>query len=217
MTLETYLAYLATVFVFFARPPGPSQLLFMAHALRRGNPGAMPVLAGDLSANALQMLAAGLGLAGAVVASANLFLTIKWAGVAFLVWTGIRLWRAAGRAGGRAERGALEPGRGPLFRQGFVTSAANPYAILFFAALFPQFIDPSEPLALQLAVLGGTYLAVDGALLLAWGGAVRALGQRLGPRVERAMGRISGALMIGAACLLALRDLGPGASPAPAR
>ena len=65
MTLELYLAYLATCAVFFATPPGPSQLLMISNSLRHGVRRSGWTVAGDLSANALQMLAAGLGLADA--------------------------------------------------------------------------------------------------------------------------------------------------------
>ena len=56
-----------------------------------------------------------------------------------------------------------------LFRQGFITSSANPFAVMFFAVLFPQFINPEVSTLPQLAILGVTYLLVDGVILLAWG------------------------------------------------
>ena len=64
----------------------------------------------------------------------------------------------------------VHPGRRfAVFRQGFVTSMANPFAVVFFGALFPQFIDASLPVMPQLFILGLTYLVVDGAILLLWG------------------------------------------------
>ena len=56
-----------------------------------------------------------------------------------------------------------------LFRQGFITSSANPFAVMFFAALFPQFIDPTASTLPQLGILGGTYLLVDGIILIGLG------------------------------------------------
>ncbi len=82
MILETYLAYLVAVLIFFAHPPGPSQLLFVAHSMRLNVKKAMPTLAGDLTANSLQIMIAGFGLAGLIQLSATFFLTIKWLGVA---------------------------------------------------------------------------------------------------------------------------------------
>lgn len=203
MTPETYLLYLATVLVFFAHPPGPSQILFMAGSMQHGVRGAMPIMAGDLSANSLQILIAGFGLAGLVAISATAFTVVKWAGIAYLVWVGLRMIRQTRKSGGRAETTA--PGRGALFRQGFITSAANPYAVIFFASLFPQFITLSAPIAPQVAILGITYIIIDGTILVIMGAAAARLFQMLGSKFERWAGLVSGAGLLIAAALLALR------------
>ncbi len=203
MTLEAYLLYLATVAVFFATPPGPSQLLMISNSLRHGVRASLATAAGDLSANSLQMTAAAFGLAAAVAASQEALSVIKWAGVAYLVWVGVRTLRA--RPADPSAAANRPAGRGRLFRQGFLTSAANPKAVVFFAALFPQFIDPTRPIWPQLLILGTTYLVVDGVLLVVWGSlSVRLLGGLR--RSGRLINRLSGSLMIGAAGLLALKD-----------
>lgn len=196
MSPDLYLAYLAVLAAFFATPPDVSQLLVMSNSLRHGVRRSLWTVAGDLSANTLQMIAAGLGLTAVIASSAGGLTVLKWAGVAYLLWLGVRRLLA------RAPAGMIEGGAaaraGALFRQGFLTSAANPYAVIFFGALFPQFIDPARPLVPQLLILGGTYLAVDGLLLIAWGAvAVRAFG-RVRAGFGRWADRISGALMIGA-------------------
>jgi len=201
MTLETYLLYLATVLVFFAHPPGPSQILFMAGSMQHGPRRAMPIMAGDLSANAIQIMVAGFGLVGLVALSAGVFTAVKWAGIAYLVYLGLRMILTA-----RAAPGApAAPNRAALFRQGFVTSAANPYAVVFFAALFPQFIDPGVAVAPQVALLGLTYLVVDGAILILMGATAARLFTLLGTRFARWSGIVSGAGLLIAAGLLALR------------
>ncbi len=170
MSLEIYLAYLATVFVFFARPPGPSQLLFMAHSMQRGvSKRSVPVMAGDLSANTIQILIAGFGLAAIATSSALFFTIVKWAGVAYLVWLGVKSILSA-RSG---TTDLTPPTPSALFRQGFITSSANPYAIVFFAALFPHFLTPQADLPLQIAILGLTYIVIDGFLLVVLGGLAR--------------------------------------------
>jgi threonine/homoserine/homoserine lactone efflux protein len=202
MPLETYLAYLFTLGVFFATPPGPSQLLMISNSARHGLKPSLFTACGDLSANALQMTAAAFGLAGALALSGDLLIALKWAGVAYLVYIGIRTFRAGGRA---AHGVAAAVSRRHLYRQGFLTSAANPKAVFFFAALFPQFIDPALAVWPQLLILGATYIAVDGFLLVLWGSAaeraLRALAARPGW-----LNRVSGGLMIVAAGLLALKD-----------
>ena len=211
MTLDLYLAYLAVVGVFFASPPGPSQLLMIANSLAHGVRRSLATVAGDLSANALQMTAAAFGLAVVIGQSATALAAIKWAGVAYLVWMGIaRFRRPPPEPGGGS---AAVPRPAVLYRQGFLTSAANPKAIFFFAALFPQFIDPDAAIWPQLLVLGATYLVVDGVLLVLWGTlAVNSLG-RVRALTGRTLARVSGATMIGAAALLAGRDLSDAKEP----
>ncbi len=204
MTLETYLAYLATVAVFFATPPGPSQLLMVSNSLRHGVRASTATMAGDLSANALQMTAAAFGLAALIATSAGALTLIKWAGVAYLVWVGVRTFLAPAPSLAAAAPGSTDRRR--LFMQGFLTSAANPKAVVFFAALFPQFLDPASTILPQLLILGATYLVVDGTLLLVWGGTAERLFGALRPRA-RLLNRISGSLMIAAAGLLGLKDV----------
>lgn len=205
MTLETYLLYLAVLGAFFATPPDTSQLLVISNSLRHGVRRTLATVAGDLSANTLQMTAAAFGLTAVIAASAEALAVVKWLGVAYLAWLGLRLLLARPGRRGAASGGA---GRFPaLFRQGFLTSSANPWAVVFFGALFPQFIDPGLPVWPQLLILGVTYLVVDGVLLVAWGwAAVAALG-RVRRLSEGWINRVSGTLMLAAAGLLASRDL----------
>jgi len=207
ITLEFWLAYVATVLVLMVAP-GPSHLLMLANSIGHGFRRATLTAAGDLSANVLQMLAAGLGLAAALAASAEAFLVVKWAGVAYLVWLGVRMIRRANLlsdAGANPAPAAV--GGAGLFAQGFVTSAANPKAVVFFAALFPQFLRADEPLAPQLLVLGATYVAIDAAFLSAYGGFAATLGRLWRERAARLLPRLAGGLLIGAAVLLGLKDI----------
>ena len=202
MTLEIYLAYLATCAVFFATPPGPSQLLMISNSLRHGVRRSGWTVAGDLSANALQMLAAGLGLATLIATTDWALDAIKWAGVAYLVYVGIRTFLAEPK--GASEADAQMSAR-RLYLQGFLTSASNPKAVFFFAALFPQFITAGAPLAPQLLILCATYLLIDGVILMIYGATATRLLARLATR-GRLLNRISGSLMVAAAGLMALRD-----------
>jgi len=201
MTLETYLLYLGTVLVFFAHPPGPSQLLFIGGSLQHGLRKALPIMVGDLSANTAQIVIAGFGLASLIALSASAFLVLKYLGVAYLIWIGIRMIREASRP--RTARPA--PSQAALFRRGFMTSAANPYAVVFFAALFPQFIDLKAAVAPQVAILGVTYLIVDGTILIAMGAFATRLVAALGSRIEKWFSITSGVGLIIAAIAIALR------------
>ena len=207
MPMETYLIYLAAVAVFFATPPDTSQLLIISNSVRHGLRRSVFTIAGDLTANCLQMTGAAFGLAAIIATSASAFLWIKWLGVAYLLWIGVQLVLAKERAGDVSANASGQSFR--LFRQGFVTSMANPFAVVFFGALFPQFIDPGAPVLPQLLILGVTYLAVDGAILLLWGW----LGIRAAAVLKRysfgLVNKLCGALMIAAAGLLASKDFQP--------
>ena len=207
MSFDTYLLYLGVLAVFFATPPDTSQLLIVSNSLRHGLRRTLATVAGDLTANSMQMTAAAFGLTAVIAASANAIWVIKWAGVAYLVWIGVQLILKSKTS---VEPKAAAPGR--LFRQGFFTSSANPYAVVFFGALFPQFIDAGAPVLPQLLVLGVTYLVVDGVILVLWGWlATRAL-RSIRSVSTPLINKISGGLMIAAAVLLGSKDLNQGTS-----
>lgn len=203
MPIELYLAYLATVAVFFATPPGPSQALMIANSLHHGVSRSTATLIGDLTANALQMTAAAFGLAVILATSWWALSVVKWLGVAYLLWLGWRTFMAEPAT----LRRTLQSGTSlRLWRQGFITSAANPKAVFFFAALFPQFIDTSHPIWPQLLILGTTYLVIDGILLLVWG----LLAERFLGFLKHSghlLNRVSGGMMMAAAALLAVREV----------
>lgn len=207
MAIETYLIYLAAVAVFFATPPDTSQLLIISNSIRHGLRRSVFTIAGDLTANCLQMTGAAFGLAAIIATSASAFVWIKWLGVAYLVWIGLQLILSKEQAREADASGSGQPAR--LFRQGFVTSMANPFAVVFFGALFPQFIDPTAAVMPQLLILGVTYIVVDGAILLMWGW----IGIRAATALKRfsfgLVNKVCGSLMIAAAALLASKDFQP--------
>lgn len=205
MNLETYISYLLVVFVFFATPPDTSQLLVVSNSLRFGVRRSIATIAGDLTANVLQMTAAAFGLAAIISVSTEFFQIVKWLGVAYLFYIGVSLVMSNRKPG--LEKQSSNGQWLQLFRQGFITSSANPFAITFFAALFPQFIDNTQSITTQLIVLGGTYVLVDGLVLLLWGTlAVRTL-SKFKTLTSTWLNRISGGLMILAAVYMANSDV----------
>ncbi|MFK7836455.1 MAG: LysE family translocator [Sulfitobacter sp.] len=193
--------------MFFATPPDTSQLLIISNSIRHGLRKSAYTVAGDLTANCLQMTGAAFGLAAVIATSATAFIWIKWIGVAYLVWIGLQLILSKDHTPDIAAHTSGETFR--LFKQGFVTSMANPFAVVFFGALFPQFIDPTSPVLPQLFILGLTYIVVDGAILLLWGW----LGIRAATALKRfsfgLVNKVCGSLMIAAAALLATKDFQP--------
>ena len=207
VTLETYLIYLAAVGVFFASPPDTSQLLIVSNSIKYGLKRSAFTIAGDLTANGIQMTCVAFGLAAVIATSASAFTWIKWIGVAYLAWIGIQLFRSTEKTVGVDASDTGTSAR--LYRQGFITSMANPFAVIFFGALFPQFIDPSSLMLPQLLILGETYILVDGAILVLWG----LFGIRAASFLRRQslglVNKVCGSLMIAAAALLASKDFQP--------
>ncbi len=205
MPFDTWKLYLLTVLVFMITP-GPSHLLMLSNSASHGFRRSMATAAGDLTANLLQMLAAGLGLAAILTAASGAFTIVKWLGVGYLVFLGLRMIVRAGSTADGSERFGPASVR-TLWLQGFVTSAANPKAVVFFAALFPQFMDPARPFILQFAVLAATYIAIDGLFLTAYGAGADWISTRVRGSARRWIDRVGGMCMLAAAVLLGLKSL----------
>lgn len=153
MSVEIWFAYILTVLALMSTP-GPSQLLMLSNSATHGFKASFATILGDLSANILQMLAAGFGLSALIAASSNALNVIKWFGVIYLIYLGIRMIIQA-----QSIEAKISSHNSPsatfkkLWLQGFLTSAANPKAIVFFAALFPQFILAEYAFGLQFIIL----------------------------------------------------------------
>lgn len=147
---------LGTVFIVLL--PGPNSMYVTLVASRwgvaAGYRGACGIFLGDL----ILMILAASGVASLLVAVPALFMVLKYAGGAYLVWLGLGLLRAAvGRwRGGEAPPGRLtEADATRPFRTALVISLMNPKAILFFVSFFIQFVSPDYPLpALSFLILG---------------------------------------------------------------
>ena len=205
MLLETWLVYVAMVLAPMSTP-GPSQLLMLSNSLSHGLQRSLATACGDLSANALQMLGAGLGLATLIAASEHALLIIKWFGVAYLTWLGFRMIyksRGAALAAGQASQTTLKK----LWLQGFLTSATNPKAVVFFAALFPQFIHADAPFWPQFFILSVTYIIMDGLFLSGYGIGASWVASRFKGTARMWIEHIGGGFMIGAAVLLGLKTV----------
>ena len=204
MTIEIWLAYISAVLILMITP-GPSQLLMLSNSLGSGFRRSTATAAGDLSANAIQMTVASVGLVSVLYASQYTFTVIKWLGVAYLVYMGVRLIKRT------QPEHVIEQEQTKsiktLYMQGFITSASNPKAIIFFAALFPQFLNPNELVAGQLFILGLTYLTIDGIFLSVYGSFADWIAQRFKSQISQNLDRISGSFLIGAAVLLGLKKV----------
>lgn len=162
MHLQTLATYALVSFLAIASP-GPAILL----TLRNGaNFGASSVLwsgVGNLLGVFCLSLAAIFGLGVVLMSSAALFMVVKFAGAGYLFYVGVRHLFGKSRVLAAALDGkeSASPGRALLCREAFLTAVTNPKAILFFTALFPQFVDPHASLGQQFFILTLTFMAIS--------------------------------------------------------
>ena len=196
MSFEIWLAFVAASAVVVIIP-GPTVLLVVSYALGQGWRAALPmaigVALGDFTAMTLSLL----GIGALLMASATVFTLVKWAGTAYLVYLGIKLFRAGGTL--EAEpRSASAPGLKMLAHAWLVTSL-NPKGILFFVAFFPHFVNPSAPFLPQVLILQTTFLVMATANAFAYAAfASRARRLVRNDRVIAAVNKAGGAVLIGA-------------------
>jgi threonine/homoserine/homoserine lactone efflux protein len=207
MSFEIWLAFAAASTALLVIP-GPTLLLVLSYALGRGWKVALPmalgVAAGDFTAMTLSLL----GVGALLASSAALFTALRWIGAAYLVWLGIRLWRAGGALDARPRTEAGRPSH--MFAHAWLVTTLNPKSILFFVAFVPQFLDPGRAFLPQAAILVATFvsLAILNTLLVARLGS-RAGGLIRSARAMRAINRGGGLALISAGAATALLGRAP--------
>jgi len=202
MSFETWAAFAVASAIMLAIP-GPTILLVVSYALSHGRRVASATVAGVALSDFTAMTASMLGVGALLATSATLFTVLKWIGAAYLVYLGIKLWRAP-VGDGAIPQAEKETNARRIFLHAYVVTALNPKSIIFFVAFLPQFLDPAAPALTQMVVFETTFVilatlnAAAYALLASMArGAIRK------PSVQRIVNRTGGSLLIGAAMLAA--------------
>ena len=203
MTLDLWLVYLLAA-IGLSLTPGPNGLLSLTHGVRFGVARTVFTVLGGVSGFMVLVAASLAGLGALLAASEAAFNVAKWIGAAYLVYLGVRLWRAPPPkvSAPQAAAPAEEAGVIRLFLQGFLVAVSNPKALIFFAAFLPQFMVPGASYWLQLAVLGGTFALVEFCFELLLAGTAQKIAPWL-TRHGRWFNRITGSCFIGIGGLLA--------------
>ncbi|AMO23654.1 LysE family translocator [Ramlibacter solisilvae] len=150
--------------VLIALTPGPNNFCALNNGIRQGVIAALVGTVGRVIAFAILLTISAIGLATTLLASESAFNVLKWVGAGYLVWLGVRCLRSKERIGfvDRQGTGTCDDrSMQKLMLQEFLLGISNPKAILLFASLFPQFINPSMPGASQFLALGATYLLAE--------------------------------------------------------
>jgi threonine/homoserine/homoserine lactone efflux protein len=164
MSLDQLLVFL-TLTLFLSASPGPVMLTCMANGGRYGVYQSLPGMAGATMGNLVLIVLSSFGISVLLKQSDMLFRIMQWVGAAYLIWLGLKTclqpihheMNAHSRVQGSATT---------LLWQSFGIAVSNPKGLIYFGALFPQFLTSEKPLLPQLVVLTGLFISIDFAWML---------------------------------------------------
>ncbi len=201
ISLDLYLGFVLAVAILIMIP-GPNVALIVANSVAYGPRQGLATVIGSSSAMVLQLALTVAGMTTLLSVLADWFDVLRWAGVAYLVYLGVKAWREPPTDLTRTGP-AVSPNWRRLVTRGFLVSLTNPKTLLFYGAFLPQFIDAGRPVMAQLLLLSATFLAVAVTLDSVWA--------LLASRFRRVLAvngvlrnRLTGGLLMGAGLGLAL-------------
>ena len=183
--------------------PGPTVLMALANGSRFGTRRAVYGMLGAVTADVVFVTAVALGFGALLRASEVAFSVIKWVGVAYLAYLGIRLLFSKGKLA-KLEDDDPRGTRRAVFMRCFIVAVTNPKAYLFTGALLPQFIDPTSPQLVQYLVIGTVFCAIDFAIMFAYAAAGNTVVKLLKQRGALWLDRVCGAVLLVLSGALAL-------------
>ncbi|MEM7223046.1 MAG: LysE family translocator [Pseudomonadota bacterium] len=200
MTFESWIA-LVLALTLLGLSPGPAWAAVVTTGMARGPAAAAAMALGVALGDVVFVLAAVFGLALLAQALGTLFLAVKFAGAAYLIWLGVKLWRRPPSLAAPPKPSALGP-----FLGGFALTIGNPKVIAFYLGFLPAFMDLTALSGQDVGVLAATAFVVIFALLAGYGlaaaGARRLLARE---RLRRAFGRLLGTTLIATGVAVATR------------
>ena len=168
MTTQTLLIFALVAFIGIATP-GPTVLLALTNGSRYGVRSSLPGMAGAVLSDFILISAVAVGLGALLAASEFWFSVVKWIGVAYLAYLGVRLLRSKGTLAEVADGAEVQrPTSRTIFLRSLLVAVTNPKGYLFFSAFLPQFIVSSEPQLAQYAALAATFAAIDFVVMCAY-------------------------------------------------
>ena len=157
--LDTILVFAGATLALIA-VPGPSNLFILARGVASGRRAAVASAFGIETGTLLYVVATAVGLAAVLASSAVAFNALRYLGVAYLLFLGVRALRSGASPAAAADDGARA--WWSSYRRGLLVGLANPKVALFFLAFFPQFVSPAAGSATtQVLVLGGVFLTLS--------------------------------------------------------
>ena len=185
--------------------PGPAVMMVVAYGIARGWRTSLLVTLGILTGNAIYFALSATGIGSLILASPSLFLAIKYAGAAYLVYLGLSaiFGRPSPITISKLDANGQKAAR--IFSTALMLQLTNPKSLLMFVAILPQFIDPSAPVGGQMLILAACSIIPEFFILLGYGMlASKASHWATQDKYVLITERIAGALVLTAGVLVAL-------------
>jgi threonine/homoserine/homoserine lactone efflux protein len=195
----------AGVFAVSAAAPGADTMLILARSVAGGPRAAAPLAAGITIAKLVMLTAAAAGVSAAAATLGTMFVVLKIAGTAYLVWLGVRMWRRRSPAEAPPVGASTKVGPSRAAATGVALGLSNPQAIVFYVALLPAVITPGTGAGVYviLAVVLCVVMAAVSAVYITLGS--RARHTAVSPTARRRANRVAGGLLISSGVLVAIR------------
>lgn len=201
MSLEIWISFFIASAALLAIP-GPTVMIVISYALGQGRSTAWATVPGVALGDFTAMTASLLGAGAILATSATLFTVLKILGAIYLVWLGIKLWRAEGGMG--SVHSPKEKSKTAMFRASYIVTALNPKSIVFFVAFVPQFVNVNAPVFMQFVILEATFLVLAAINVAIWAFLIGNLRERFkNPRVLKIINHVGASFLIGAGMLTA--------------
>jgi len=203
MELSSYLIYLS-ISVIASISVGPSVILAANNGINFGYKKALSGVLGHASAILALALVSASGVGSILLASENTFLVIKYLGVLYLAYIGYAIWHNKGSWSLLSQDDKMPSGFS-LYRKSLFLGLSNPKALVFFTALFPQFIQTNEALLPQFVLLTATSLTNAFIFTFAYAFAGYKLKKRLLPLLNNGgLSKVTAVMFMGFATVLAV-------------
>ena len=204
MNLESWALFTATEAA-LSLSPGPAVMMVVAYGIAKGWRTSLFVTLGILTGNAIYFAVSATGIGSLILASPKVFMAIKYLGAAYLVYLGLSAIFGKPSPLTISKLDETSTSGSKIFTTALMLQLTNPKTLLMFVAILPQFIDPKEPVGLQMLILAACSIIPEFFILLGYGMlASKASHWATQERYAVITERIAGTLVTGAGVMVAL-------------
>ncbi|WP_305259780.1 LysE family translocator [Undibacterium sp.] len=204
MNLESWALFTATEAA-LSLSPGPAVMMVVAYGIARGWRTSLFVTLGILTGNAIYFAISATGIGSLILASPQVFMAIKYLGAAYLVYLGLSAIFGKPSPLTISKLDSVILSGRKIFSSALMLQLMNPKTMLMFVAILPQFIDPKEPVGIQMLILAACSIIPEFFILLGYGMlASKASHWATQERYAVTTERIAGTLVTGAGIMVAL-------------